>query len=301
MDRFNSLKVGLKRFSASGRALPGIADGAALDTLATQMIASLRRLDYTVAIRTRPIDRERTNPASPLFDPERAAIWHATNGNLDEAVWLTFLSIHFGKHARHGWRRLRDVYSGLGTQTWTWERASRNVPAFRAWLSANRKKIGGAFGNHRKYESLDGNSANGTGAAVASYVSWIGPAHSHAVLFRNLVRDGGNNPATIFDHFYREMKVHRFGRLGKFDFLALLGRLQFAPIAPGSAYLSGATGPMRGARLLFGGSPTTALSVRQLDSWLRDLDAELGVGMQVMEDSLCNWQKSPKKFIHFKG
>jgi len=27
----------------------------------------------------------------------------------------------------------------------------------------------------------------------------------------------------------------------------------------------------------------------------------LNVGMQVLEDSLCNWQKSPRQFVHFRG
>jgi hypothetical protein len=27
----------------------------------------------------------------------------------------------------------------------------------------------------------------------------------------------------------------------------------------------------------------------------------LGVGMQVMEDSLCNWQKSPEAYVPFRG
>ena len=31
------------------------------------------------------------------------------------------------------------------------------------------------------------------------------------------------------------------------------------------------------------------------------LDADLHVTMKVMEDVLCNWQKSPNRFIHFKG
>jgi hypothetical protein len=31
------------------------------------------------------------------------------------------------------------------------------------------------------------------------------------------------------------------------------------------------------------------------------LEADLGVGMQAMEDALCNWQKSPRRFVHFKG
>jgi hypothetical protein len=92
-----------------------------------------------------------------------------------------------------------------------------------------------------------------------------------------------------------------FGRLAKFDFLTMLGKLGIAPIEPGSAYLSGATGPLSGARLLFGGNADAKLNARELDVRLVRLDNYLNVGMQVLEDSLCNWQKSPRKFISFRG
>jgi hypothetical protein len=97
------------------------------------------------------------------------------------------------------------------------------------------------------------------------------------------------------------MQVARFGRLGKFDFLCLLGRLGLAPIAPGRAYLRNATGPLRGVRLLFAGNPEARLTEDALEDLLVELDKILQVGMQVLEDSLCNWQKSPTRFIHFKG
>ena len=266
-----------------------------------QMVASLRRLDYTAIIRTRTNDTARADPASPMFDPERAAILHAQAGRLDEAVWLIFLATHFGKHPKWGWRRVQDVYSGLGDGAWTWNRVSQCPDGFRAWLVERQADIGGAFGNHRKYESLRGDGPNGTGAVVESYVRWIGPHGSHGRHFAELVRAGGNDPHVIFEHFYRSMTVARFGRLGKFDFLSLLGRLDLAPISPGSAYLSGATGPLRGARLLFSGSPVSVLAEADLEGWLRELDMALMVGMQVMEDSLCNWQKSPTRFVHFRG
>jgi hypothetical protein len=38
-----------------------------------------------------------------------------------------------------------------------------------------------------------------------------------------------------------------------------------------------------------------------LQARLDVLDRDLGVGMAVMEDALCNWQKSPDRFVHFKG
>ncbi len=291
----------LRTFSETRRPLPGIASEEAREALAMQMVASLRRLDYTNLVRARHIDPRRADPSSPLFDPERAAMIHAEANRKDEAAWLVFLATHFGRHLVHGWRRVRDVYSGLGAGVWTWDRVSQDPVAFRSWLRANRHRIGGAFGNHRKYESLDADSPSGTGAVVQSYVDWIGPTRSHDTRFAELVRAGGNDPHTIFDQFYRSMKVARFGRLGKFDFLALLGRLDIAPITPGSAYLSGATGPLGGARLLFGGDASAALSSETLDAWLLELDEDLQVGMQVMEDSICNWQKSPTKFVHFRG
>jgi len=301
MEKARQIAAGLKDFADNHRSLPGVATDAARETLAMQMVASLRRLDYTNIIRRRPNHPDRANPQSTLFDPERGAIWYARAGSLDEAAWLIFLATHFGKHPLTGWQRVKDVYSGLGEGIWTWERVSRNPPAFRAWLRAKQELIGGGFGNHRKYESLNPDSAGGTAEVIESYVAWIGPGRSHAKRFVELVRDGGNDPHRIFDHFYNDMRVTRFGRLGKFDFLALLGRLDLAPISPGSAYLDGATGPLRGARLLFAGDPSSRLKAETLEDWLRELDVQLGVGMQVMEDSLCNWQKSPARFVHFRG
>ena len=41
----------------------------------------------------------------------------------------------------------------------------------------------------------------------------------------------GQNPYETFDDLYRSMvAVDRFGRLGKFDYLTMLGKLGFAPI-----------------------------------------------------------------------
>jgi hypothetical protein len=266
-----------------------------------QMVASLRRIELTEISKQRPIDPRRADPLDSMFDPERAAVLHFRTGNFDEAIWIIFLATHFGKSLKHGWQLLRNVYSGLGTAPWTWARVSQDPAAFRSWLSTNASNICGAFGNHRKYETLDEHGPDGTGAVISSYVAWIGPHHSHRTLFGQLIREGGNDPHSIFDRFYKSMRVRRFGRLGKFDFLALLGRLDFAPMEPGRPYLTGATGPLKGARLLFANNPTASLRVIDLETWLVELDDTLEVGMQVIEDSLCNWQKSPSHFFHFHG
>lgn len=97
------------------------------------------------------------------------------------------------------------------------------------------------------------------------------------------------------------MDVDSFARLAKFDFLTMVGKIGLASIEPGSPYLKGASGPLRGAILLFVENGVKPPSVKNLDTWVIELGAHLGVGMQVMEDSLCNWQKSPDKFIAFRG
>lgn len=291
----------LQNYAQNVRPLPGLSTANRLESLVLQIVASTRRIDYTSHIVSRPVHPARMDPTSDLFDPERAAVAHARAGRIDEAVWLIFLATHIGKRAKDGWRRLRDIYSGLGAGIWTWDRVAKDPSQFRDWLRIHKHSIGGGFGNHRKYESLDADSPQGTGRVVESYVDWVGPGRSHEQKFAALVRAAGNNPETIFDAFYADFRVRRFGRLGKFDFLALLGRLGLAPISPGSAYLHGATGPLRGARLLFGGSTSASIATTDLDSWLQELGRELGVGMQVMEDSICNWQKSPNVFVHFKG
>jgi hypothetical protein len=193
----------------------------------------------------------------------------------------------------------RDVYSGLGTGRWTWERAAAQPDAFRNWLRADRARIGGAFGNHRKYETLDADSRSSTALVIESFVELFSPSPSS--YFAALARSTGNDPIKIFDAAYHRLTIARFGRLARFDFLALLGRMDLAPVKPGSAYLRGATGPLRGARLLVDADPKSPTSADDLDGILQRLDQTLKVGMQVMEDAVCNWQKSPRKFVHFRG
>jgi hypothetical protein len=286
----------LRRHHACIRPLPGLSSNDRVSTLALQVVASIRRFDLTRTASARDISPRRLDPNDEMFEPDRAATSLHRTGNDDEAIWLTFLATHFGKHRQYAWKRLRDVYSGLGRKTWTWAVVVADPAAFVGWLSANWRKIGGAFGNHRKYETLDPASRASTGNVVLSFIAWIGP-QGPAAKFRTVVRQGGNDPRAIFDAFYRDMSVKRFARLGKFDFLALIGRLKLAPIEPGVAYLKGATGPLTGARLLFGSTASEAT----LEKYLVELEHSLGTGQDILEDSICNWQKSPDRFIRFFG
>jgi hypothetical protein len=294
----------LLAFDREKRPLPGIRDSASRETLVEQLLESIRRVKFIAVLRTRELSDRRADPNDELFDPLKAAILYQRQRNIEEACWLVFLSVHFGKHARAGWHYVREVYGRLGEAgRWDWASTSVDPSGFRAWLHAHqddlkREGIPRGFGNHRKYESLDAYSENGTGAVVESYVRWVGPPRTQQELMEQACRQAGGDPRKAFDGLYQSMRVvARFGRLARFDYLTMLGKLGLAAIEPGSTYIENATGPLRGARLLFG----TDESAATLDQCLIELDTQLSLGMQVLEDALCNWQKSPARFIPFRG
>jgi hypothetical protein len=292
------LEQALAQFDKTHEPLPGLTKPGRREALARQLVDSMRRVSFVSTILQRTLSPARADPASPNFDPVRAAALHAQNGNLDEAMWLVFLSVHFGKSKKCGWELVRRVYGG-GGQPWDWGRVSADVAAFRDWLSKNQTTLASlSFGNHRKYESVDAHSAAGTGSVVETYVKWVQTYGNHQRLLTQARRIAGS-PADAFDSLYEQMgAVNRFGRTARFDFLTMIGKLRLAPIAPGSAYLNGATGPYRGANLLFA---NPRLTRRQLDLKLVNLAGHLGVGMQEIEDSLCNWQKKPDEYVPFRG
>jgi hypothetical protein len=295
-----AIAKGLADFSAQIRPLPGIISPEALNTLAMQFVASLRREDYYRLVQRNIISPHRADPNHAGFDAERAVAFYVQNGEIEEAAWLIFLMTHLARPADTGWLRLSQIYGKLGQGIWTWNIVSADPQAFVDWLSQNWTTVGGKFGNHRKYESLDPGSSRAFGRVLASYLNWIG-GQGHVTFFANAIRNAGNEPGAIFDYLYDDMTVLSFGRLAKFDYLALIGRYGIAPIHAGKAYFRGATGPARGAKLLFYGTADSATGPDTLQSLVDELDLALAVGMQVMEDALCNWQKSPTNFVHFNG
>ncbi|MGI4794556.1 MAG: hypothetical protein ACRYG8_10860 [Janthinobacterium lividum] len=284
------------------RPLLGIVDPAARETLAMQIVASLRREEYFRVIQQRGlVGANRVDPHLDSFEAELGVVHLLQQNFYDEAAWLVFLMVHLAKPGDTGWRRLRDIYGRLGHGRWNWVAVSTNPAAFENWLAANWHLISGKFGNHRKYESLEPGKERAMGPAVVTYVNWVNAAGGHQALFSQIILNSGNDPHVIFDAFYKALPVRGFGRLGRFDWVGMLSRYGFAPAEAGSAYLEAATGPKSGVRLLFAGDAKSKVGPSTLQEWLDELDVTLQVGMAVLEDSICNWQKSPSVFVHFKG
>lgn len=290
------------------RELPGIDTVPRREALLEQLMESLHRVEYIAVMQTRDVSPLRSDPRSNLFDPIKAAELKRRSDQTEEAFWLVFLATHFGKNLSTGWRLVRDVYGKLGQGgIWLWDETSNNPDAFSRWLSRNRAVLQGEdgvkryFGNHRKYESLN-DGTQGTNSVVQSYIDWALRFGSHSGLISDAYQNSDGSPEGAFDYLYKSMtSVARFGRTARFDYLTMLGKLRLAKIEPGRPYLSGATGPLKGARLLFGGSKSYDLSPAQADILVAGLGKHLQLGMQVMEDALCNWQKAPNEISRFRG
>jgi len=295
-----TLATRLANYEAAHGVLPGVARPASRDVLLKQLVESVRRVEYVAVVSARPVSPLRANPTSNLFDPVLAALVHQSNGDIEEAFWMVFLFTHFGKHRVKGWGLPRAVYGQLGGGSrWDWPSVSANPTSFATWIAANKSPLraAGTFGSHRKYESLDAPQGLDTGDVVRSYVDWVRSHRTHLDAFNHFLTVSGGAPHKAFDEAYRSMDaVTRFGRTARFDYLTMVGKLNLAPISPGHPYLVGATGPLSGARLLWGGGVPL-----RLGKAIVKLDRYLCVGMQPLEDALCNWQKSPERFIAFRG
>lgn len=305
-DRHAALLEGFTTYEAAHGSLAGIVDAAARATLVEQMISSLRRIEYVRAFRHRPaMSPSRIDPHSTFFDPLKGAFYLESKGQRDEAVWLAFIGTHFGKHSDDAWKLAANVMGSFDQgPVWTLAEYSVHATALEAMLAAHQadlteKNISGRFSNHRQYQSK---SAAVISKVFATFHEWLtGPGGiNHRV--RALHEKVGQEPTAVFGELYKSMKgVYGFGRLGKFDFLTMVGKLDLAPIEADSVHFVGATGPLAGAKLLLFGATDAPGTPKQIEAIIDGLDDYLHVGKQVLEDSLCNWQKNPTAFVYFRG
>lgn len=207
------------------------------------------------------------------------------SGDKDEAIWRCFLAAHFGRPSARGDNQIRSASSFLCAflkePFWTWKRVSKHPESLHEWLFECADDLATlAFGNHRKYESQ---KPDNIWPVIESFVSLASEYGSPM----GVIRVDEAETVDEFDALYRRLRsLKQFGRTGRFDFLILLLDLGLISAEPRSCYLRGATGPLKGAKKLWG-----ERSPKELDDLAADLSDRLTVSPIVMEDALCNWQK----------
>src|SRR5690606_7697365 len=82
------------------------------------------------------------------------------DGNLDEAMWRSFLAAHLGRTSANANIESQVESAGMllcgfgSVPKWTWNKVVAQSRQFRNWLYDHKDDLDSlAFGNHRKYES----------------------------------------------------------------------------------------------------------------------------------------------------
>jgi hypothetical protein len=253
--------------------------------LAARRIRARRHL----AAHPGPIDMRALEIEDLSWSPLRTIVQLARAGDVDEAIWLGYLTTFFGEDERHvaRWRSTRLSYGGFGDTRLSWPR----VVAEPGLISELCERYRTTYvtlkrGNHRKYEPATKGPRHpwGLPACVRSLVALADRRGGLGVLLA-----GADASATArFDRLMRELRpLLRFGRTGCFDLLCLLGDLGVYELEAPRLYLEGASGPKTGAELMLPG----ITDIDELDDELCAVACRLGVEIQAMEDALCNWQK----------
>ena len=273
----------------SHMSLPGLKNGADRSRFLDRLRESTRAIDM--------LTRGDVDLAPAVTAPEKILpikqAYRLRRRDPEEAIWLAFLSTQVG------WDRpasCEQLYGAFGSEpVWQWARVRSDPQEFVQWLGSNYLKLRkvAPFGNHRKRETHK--PGRGTPDTVRTYLELIGG--SQVEFLRN--RAAGDDP---FDALYWALDpVARFGRTARYDFVRLLSNLGILEslgiglVRPRHCYLAGATGPLEGAKRMFGaGDPPK----RQKSFWIDHLEQQcvrlselVACDLQAIEDALCNWQK----------
>lgn len=305
---FNHINQRLERFDREVYELPGLADLENRECLVLQIIDSIRRVEYSIIVNQRKLSGHCADATLTGFNPIMAASWHFRNGNINEAVWIIFLLTYFGKSKKSGWALIRAFYSALNTSPayWTWERVSNNFGDMIEWLKLNSEQVKsqGVFSNHRRYTSFNPNSSMGPISVFSTYFNWIGNEGNHELKLQSIINQAEELNQPIFRVFYNSIPHGMsLARLGKFDFLTMISKIGIINMVADSTYMVGATGPISGAKLLFWGSNKIKVPISEIQNRMDSLANFFNFEhrMQIIEDSVCNWQKSPGLYNRFTG
>nr|WP_312275396.1 hypothetical protein [Moraxella sp. CTOTU46711] len=272
-----------------------------LTAFANHLVASEMQAQYLTALAKRTLitptywSTQRANPNSAFFDPVKAILYWQ-NIDIAESIWLAFLLIHIGDspqlqlQGKSEWQYLRLLYGNFSgadepsKPLLSWATMTANPQVVIEWVrECQSHDISFKFGKHRKYESI-----KQLPQVVDSYGHWLTDIGGIA----NLTNGGIQQDLSAeqrFAHWYKTLNIYRFGRLAKFEFLSLLGYLKILAIKADHCYLTKATGPKRGAKLLFGHYTTDT----QLERLAVQTAEAIGVDYAVFEAALCHWQASP--------
>jgi hypothetical protein len=266
--------------------LPGLTSDSSIDRL-------IDKLDWSAKTHHRLLTGELLPEAKPFSTAGYHALGEARTlyiaGRRDEAIWLLFVSTLMGWERPDSVDRMLRTLADGPRATWQYMVEHGAAAVARVAERGDALMLEAPFGNHRKYETHRGE--RGSARVIESFRRWAGVSPAARIDAAISCTQG---TAHAFDRLYNTFDVYRFGRTARYDLFRLVAN--FDPrLRPGRCYLSGASGPRRGAALLFlGRSWARDSEIEFLEERCRDLARRCELDPQVIEDAVCQWQKATR-------
>ena len=264
-----------------------------IDCLSRQMIDSIRRVLIFRTYLERAEKAEIENlpyfhTSNPFTLAQRSSL------SLDSRIWHNYVATYFGKSNKSKWMLFNRATFREDKSLITFEDILDNPEEYFEYLRSISFFDNSSYSNHRKYtkKSLEGDK----GVFLSFYY-----VMENIHLFKA-------ETVSAFDVIYRNsLSIPNFGRMAAFDFSCNLCKCGLNVLEPESMYQRYSTGPLSALRNLLTladvPNPDKNFQVSFGDDLLTWFDDNSNIYMlaQVLEDTICNWQKSPLNHIRYFG
>ena len=263
-----------------------------LNVLTKQTFDSIRRIEIFNTYKTKADIAVRTKSnyfitSNPFILSQREDL------SYENRIWIIYLAVYFGKSKKSGWALFNKATFYSNKSLIDFDYVKNNKQDYFDYLKAINFFDGKTFSNHRKFvkKSLEGDR---------------GLIRSMDFLIDNIDSFIEVNKLTFDDCYKKGLRIPNFNRLGSFDFTSNLVKCGLDIEEPKKMYLRNSSGPLAGLKLILklSGSDYNNESAmifgEKIESWFLH-NTNIFMVCQVLEDSICNWQKQPVNYSYFSG
>lgn len=263
-----------------------------LNVLAKQTFDSIRRIKIYEAYHTRAIQAVAENKSfkhtsNPFILAQRSDL------SVHTRLWIVYLATYFGKSDKSSWTLFERAAFDQNKSLITFEQIKADPDGYYQYLLSFNFFENCKYSNHRKFTAKNLLGDKGFFKSVQYIID-------------NIEIYTPEEKIDFHTMYQLSQRIPNFGRLAKFDFTSSLVKCGFNVKEPESMYAENSTGPLQGLKLLLNltnNENSKASQIRlsyELVEWFLQ-NSEIFMVGQVLEDSICNWQKDTTNYIRYRG
>ena len=272
--------------------LNGKIDGLRLNVLAKQTYDSIRRIEIYKAYKTKANKSVKNKePFSHTSNPFILA--QRSDLGMQDRLWILYLATYFGKSNKSGWTLFNRAAFKKDGSLIRFAEVKNDLDSYFQFLSSFDFFADCDYSNHRKFTAKKLIGPNGVFKSLEFFVN-------------NIELFISENEKDFHEMYVLAKKIPGFGRLAGFDFTSTLVKCGLNVSEPNSMYANHSTGPLDGLKLLLkltnnstSSSSQIKLSADLMDWFLKN--TKIFMTGQVLEDAICNWQKSTTNYKRYTG